>query len=88
MLSHSFELKTQDPTLTQQEIADQVGVSQQRVAQIIQEKTVRTEKTCKPKRAKLRYEITSYTKPETAAQKIIDTFGEEFAKNLATHLSK
>jgi predicted XRE-type DNA-binding protein len=82
------EIKTQDPTLTQQEIADQVGVSQGRVAQILLEKTVRTEKTNNPKRVKLRYEITSYTKPETAAQKIIDIFGEEFAKNLATHLSK
>jgi hypothetical protein len=76
------ELKTQDPTLTQQEIADQVGVSQQRVAQIIQEKTVITEKTCKPKREIKGYRITSYTKPETAAQKIIDIFGEEFSRQL------
>jgi hypothetical protein len=88
MLSHSFELKSQDPTLTQQEIADQVGVSQRRVGQILEEKTVITEKTSKPKRDVKGYRITSYTKPETAAQKIIDIFGEEFAKNLATHLSK
>ena len=42
-----YSEKTLQP---KREIADQVGVSQQRVAQIIQEKTVITEKTCKPKR--------------------------------------
>jgi len=55
------ELKSQDPKLTQQEIADQVGVSRGRVTQILLEKTEYSEKTNNPKREIKQLRISSYT---------------------------
>jgi hypothetical protein len=44
----------------------------------VRKNSVRTQKTPQPKRKVRRYEISQYTKPETAAKKIITKFGDEF----------
>ena len=73
----------QEQGLTQREIAEELGVSRPTIASDLSEKSVRTEKTDKAKRKVKRYEISQYTKPETAANKIIATFGGGFAADLA-----
>lgn len=71
--------------MTQQAIADELGVHRNTIASdLCTEKSVRTQKTVQPRKA--RYEISEYTKPETAAQKIRDKFGDEFAFALGTLL--
>lgn len=80
------ELRSQG--LTQQQIADQLGVSQQRVGQNLQENRVYTQKTSKPPRKVVQYKISQYTTPDTAAQKIRDKFGDEFADALADALKE
>lgn len=67
---------------TQAEIAGEVGLSQNRVSEIVSENSVITQKTDKPKRTIDGYRITQYTKPETAAAKIREKFGDEFADTL------
>ena len=68
--------------MTQQAIADEVGLAKSTVNDICSGKQVATQKTEQPKRKWIGYAITQYTKPETAAQKIRDTFGDEFADQL------
>ena len=58
-----------------------VGLSQRRVGQILEENRVRTPKTSNPRKT-IRYEISQYTKPATAAEKIRATFGHDFAQKL------
>ena len=72
--------------MTQQAIADEVGKAQQTVSDVLTGKQVRTPKTGKPKRKVIRYEISQYTKPETAARRIREVFGEEFAESLRRFL--
>lgn len=69
---------------SQSEIAEQLGVSQPTVNADLQlsENPVRTEKTDKPKRTLVRYEINSGTKPEVAAAKIREKFGDAYADEL------
>lgn len=67
--------------MTQQAIADELGVSQRTVSDdLLAEKSVMTQKTAKPRKAV--YQISEYTKPETAAEKIHAKFGAEFAHAL------
>ena len=67
--------------MTQQAIADELGVSQRTVSDdLLAEKSVMTQKTAKPRKAA--YQISEYTKPETAAEKIHAKFGAEFAHAL------
>ena len=66
---------------TQTEIGERVGLSQGRVAQVLLENRVRTPKTNNPRKT-VRYEISQYTKPATAAEKIRATFGPDFAQKL------
>lgn len=71
--------------MTQQAIADELGVSRRTVnSDMCAEKSVMTQKPAQPRKAV--YQISEYTKPETAAQKIRDKFGEEFAFALGTLL--
>ena len=54
-------------------------MSQKTVSSDLVEKEVMTQKTTKERRKPIVYEISQYTKPETAAEKIHATFGDEFA---------
>lgn len=67
--------------MTQQAIADELGVSQKTVSDDLVEKSVMAQKTTKAPR-KAVYQISEYTKPETAAIKIHEKFGAEFAQQL------
>jgi predicted transcriptional regulator len=71
---------------TQREIAEELGVSQRTVSDDLAEKNVRTQKPAKEPRQRIRYEISQYTKPETAARRIREVFGDEFAASLAISL--
>jgi predicted transcriptional regulator len=73
---------------TQREIAEELGVSQQTVSVDLSlpEKEVITLKTGKEPRKVIGYRITQYTKPETAARRIREVFGDEFAASLAISL--
>ena len=78
------ELAAQD--LTQVEIAERLGVDPRTIRRDADRKNVRTEKmSCNRKVVK--YSITQYTKPETAALRIRETFGEDFALTLGTILT-
>jgi len=73
---------------TQQQIAEAMGVSQPTVADDIKalsEKSGIPQKADKPRQRKT-YQIQSGTKPETAAQRIRETFGDDFAIQLGTLL--
>ena len=69
--------------LTQQQIAEKLGVCQKTVSNDLVKNTVRPKKITKPKRKRIRYEINSGTKTEDAAKNIVETFGVEFALSLA-----
>ena len=66
---------------TQQQIANEVGLSRRRVGEVLAGKPVMTQKTAKPRILSV-YQINSGTKPETAAAKIVEKFGMGFAKSL------
>jgi predicted transcriptional regulator len=70
---------------TQQQIADELGVTQRTVSTDLEENRVITPKTSKPRKV-IGYRITEYTKPETAAQKLIDTFGDKWCSELVKEL--
>lgn len=67
---------------TQQEIAVELGVSQPTVHADLSEKSVITEKTDRPPRKWIQYTIRNTTKPETAARRIREVFGDDFADEL------
>jgi hypothetical protein len=67
-------------------VAEELGVSQPTVHADLSEKNVRTQKPDKEPRQRTRYEISQYTKPETAARRIREVFGDEFAASLAISL--
>ena len=67
---------------TQREIAEELGVSQKTVSNALVKKSVYTQKITKEKRKVKQYKISQYTQPETAAAKIIATFGPAFATDL------
>lgn len=72
--------------MTQQQMADRLDVSRPTIASDIKELSenrVRTPKTDNVQRQVVKYTITQYTKPETAAKKICEKFGEGFANALA-----
>ena len=71
---------------TQREIAEELGVSQPTVHADLSENRVITEKPDKEPRKVIGYRITQYTKPETAARRIREVFGDEFAASLAISL--
>jgi DNA-binding CsgD family transcriptional regulator len=68
---------------TQREIAEELGVDQKTISRDLGKNTVITEKMPKEPRKVIGYRITQYTKPETAARRIRDIFGDEFANDLA-----
>jgi len=70
---------------TQQQIADALGVSRRTVCSDLDcaENTVITQKPAQQPRKVIGYRITQYTKPETAAKRIRDIFGDKFANDLA-----
>jgi DNA-binding XRE family transcriptional regulator len=74
--------------MTQREIAGELGVSRPTVAaDLMSEKSVRTPKPDKEPRQRTHYEITQYTKPETAAKRIREVFGNEFADALVAAMT-
>jgi hypothetical protein len=79
----AHDYKAANPNATQQQVAEAVGCTQGRVSQLLKN-GVYTPKinNPKPKRQVLQYKITQYTKPETAAKRIIEKFGDDFAQQL------
>jgi hypothetical protein len=67
------------------EIAKDVGVAPNTVKNRCAINTVITAKVAHPRNV-IGYRITQYTKPETAADKIIEKFGADFAQQLADSL--
>jgi hypothetical protein len=67
-------------------VAEELGVSQRTVSDDLAENRVITEKPAKEPRKVIGYRITQYTKPETAARRIREVFGDEFAASLAISL--
>ena len=67
-------------------IAKDSGVAPNTVRNRVCNKPSVHTKDCTPKRKVIQYKISQYTKPETAAVKIRDTFGDEFADALAVCL--
>jgi len=74
--------KLREQGLTQQKIAEALGVSRPTVAADLSENTVMTPKSDKEPRKTTVYQISQYTMPETAAEKIRDKFGSDYAKAL------
>jgi len=70
-----------------QKVADLFGITKQRVGQISKENSVMTPKTLQEPRKRTVIQLSHYTKPTTAAQKIRATFGDEFAHQLAEALT-
>ena len=68
--------------LTQQAIADELGVSQPTISDHLSGKRVQTQKADKAPRKVTQYTVTQYTTPETAALKIREKFGDEWAQKL------
>ena len=63
---------------TQGEIAEELGVSAKTVQRDSDRNTVITEKVSSTRKV-IGYRITQYTKPETAARRIREVFGDKFA---------
>jgi len=63
-----------------------VGLSRSRVSEVLSENRVITPKADTPRKT-VRYEISQYTKPATAAEKIRATFGPDFARQLKDALA-
>jgi DNA-binding XRE family transcriptional regulator len=77
-----------DEGLTQQAIADELGVSRPTiVSDLVSENGVMTPKT-DTHRERVTYQLSQYTKPETAARKIREKFGGEFANELSHALTQ
>ena len=72
--------------MTQQQIADRLGVNQRTVSSDLEEKSVMTQKVSKEPRRRGVYQISQYTKPSTAAAKIREKFGDAFAADLAAEI--
>lgn len=73
------EIKAANPKATQAEIAAEIGVSQQRVSQV-------TSGTASKGTNKAQVKLSSGTNPTTAAARIRDKLGDEFAVRLADAL--
>lgn len=67
-----------DEGLSQRAIAERMGVSQ---GTVMNDVNSYNKKPIQP-RDVIRYQVTSYTKPETAARKITDKFGADWAYEL------
>jgi predicted transcriptional regulator len=76
--------------LTQQEIADELGVHRNTVnSDLCTKNEVYTKEIVhKEPRKVTQYKISQYTKPEVAAKKIREIFGDEFADRLDEELSR
>jgi orotate phosphoribosyltransferase-like protein len=70
---------------TQREIAEELGVARTTLWRDGCRNDVITEKSQQPRKV-IGYRITQYTKPETAARRIREVFGDEFAASLALSL--
>ena len=79
--------RLRDQGMTQREIAERLGVTDRTIRDDLKaaEKTVMTE-ISSASRQRITYQITNYTKPTTAAEKIRATFGDEWARELADSL--
>ena len=73
---------------TQREIAEELGVSVPTVKRDARghKSGYNPKNDPKPPRKVIGYRITQYTKPETAARRIREVFGDEFAASLAISL--
>ncbi len=71
---------------TQQQVADELGVSQDTISKDLKRNTGMPEKVFKP-RKRITYQIQDGTKPATAAQKIREKFGNDFADRLRQELT-
>lgn len=67
---------------TQKELAELYGLKQQAISKILQKDGIPQ----KSSKTKISYTMNNYTKPETAAFKIREKFGDEFAKKLKDEL--
>lgn len=76
------ERELRDQGLSLRAIAKKVGISEAQVR-----KDLRTYNK-KGTQDVTRYQVTSYTKPETAAQKLREKFGAAWCRKLATELAK
>ena len=72
--------------MTQAAIAAQVGMSQQRVGQLLQINPVMAPKPCKKGKQTV-YQLGSGTDPAKAAERIREVFGDAFAEALGEQLS-
>ncbi|HEY7804169.1 MAG TPA: hypothetical protein VIC30_07015 [Orrella sp.] len=69
------------------ESAEKLGLSKSKAHRMLSQKSsVHTKNGTKPKRELKQYKISQYTKPATAAQKIRETFGDDYALELASLL--
>lgn len=73
--------------MTQQAIAEKYDISRGRVAQVLLENPVMTEKTNKPRTRKKVYQLNESTDPQAAAEKLREKFGAEYCRNLARELT-
>jgi len=67
---------------TQQEIADKVGLSREGVRNVLAQKHDRTQKSANPPK-RVRIELRPGTESNSAAEKIIEKFGSEYAEGLS-----
>jgi hypothetical protein len=80
------ESSTVEEGKTQREIAEELGVDQKTISRDLGKNTVITEKMPKEPRKVVGYRITQYTKPETAARRIREVFGDWYVGKVPTHL--
>ena len=77
--------------MSQRQIAEALGVSHQTIGRdvVVQKTSVHSKDGPpeeKPKRKVVQYKISQYTKPETAARRIREVFGDEYALALGSLL--
>lgn len=82
------QVKAENPSLSQQVIAERFGMKRETVRNVLAEKPVMTEKTAKPPRQVTVYQINSGTDPAVAAEKIRAKFGKDFSAALAAALTR
>ena len=71
-----------DEGLSQRAIAKQVGVSK---TQVVKDLGTHDKKGDQPRRV---YQVSNYTKPETAAAKLLDKFGHDWCRDLQAALGE
>jgi len=80
--------KDREAGMTQQAIADKHDLSQRQISNILEVKPAIAQNTSKKKRKQICYQIYSGTKPSKAAEKIVETFGIEYALELCDQIKQ